>query len=212
LKTLENQRPFSELCFIEEKTLENENETNLQNTEKEIPTPVNFISAPTVLKPSKSQKPQLKRKKSKLELKLQKKLEDSNEHIDLYLLLQKSCMITEEIEKHFEMMKDMTKQLKVGEHEISSREINIIGKSINLKSNKTLFLDMDDTLMHTYDTQLYNYAECEIDHHSKHVIVYSDYKEFMSDSITIIMRPYLQHMLRSLAPFYQIIVSLGLGS
>lgn len=85
----------------------------------------------------------------------------------------------------------------------------IVKKFINLpvmpgkQSNKVLFLDLDDTLIHTMNPKL-NYKAIKINPNDVKAIMYSDAFSKSVISVKTIIRPFLSVFLKELKPIYEI--------
>ena len=79
------------------------------------------------------------------------------------------------------------------------------GKS-KRSTNKTLLLDLDDTLVHTINTN-FDYSMVNIDYNRAKTVIYKDDNSLNFTAIKVIVRPYAVKFLEELSKIYEIIVT-----
>jgi hypothetical protein len=105
-----------------------------------------------------------------------------------------------EIQHNFSIMESLEKAtLK----EIKVREVVL--KPVKRKSNKTLALDLDDTLIHMINPK-FGYSYLNVCHSSAQIVLYKDIDTLSLNSIKVLIRPYALKLLEELAEIYEIVV------
>ena len=114
-----------------------------------------------------------------------------------------SAVLSKEVEHNFAQIRKLT--LPTPE-EITSKEVILSydPKSGRL-SNKTLILDLDDTLIHTINPS-FNYASINITHSNFKSTLYQDKETSSIYSIKVVVRPYAIPLLQELSSISEIIV------
>ncbi len=87
-----------------------------------------------------------------------------------------------------------------------SKKYVVLPETKGKLSNKTLVLDLDDTLVHTLDPSL-NYSAIRIDKNEIKTAMYMDQSSSTMVSIRVIVRPNAIKFLQELSPIYEIVVS-----
>jgi len=108
--------------------------------------------------------------------------------------------LTHEIQNNFLIMQSLEKATM---EEIRAREV--ILKPAKRKSNKTLALDLDDTLIHMINPRLV-YSHFNVCHSSAQTVLYKDIDSPTFNSIKVLIRPYALKLLEELAEIYEIVV------
>eukprot|EP00826_Nyctotherus_ovalis_P061295 TRINITY_DN8706_c0_g1_i1.p3 TRINITY_DN8706_c0_g1~~TRINITY_DN8706_c0_g1_i1.p3 ORF type:complete len:104 (+),score=1.52 TRINITY_DN8706_c0_g1_i1:553-864(+) len=93
--------------------------------------------------------------------------------------------------------------------EIKAREVDL--EPAERKSNKTLVLDLDDTLIHMINPK-FKYSNMNVCHASARTVIYKDQDTPTFNSTKIIIRPHALKLLRELSQLYEIVVLSHLNS
>lgn len=113
--------------------------------------------------------------------------------------------LSKEVEFNFRQLQHLP---SVTPGEILARSLRLPDKCLKDKrSNKTLLLDLDDTLIHTIDPN-FNYAAKGVTHTGFRNLLYHDNASGQIYSIKVLVRPYAQQLLKELSSIYEIVVSL----
>lgn len=108
--------------------------------------------------------------------------------------------LTKEILHNFNNMKSINSATL---DEIRIREVTL--KSSIKKSDKTLILDLDDTLVHTINP-FFDYASINVFQTHAQSVIYNHDDESVFNNIKVIIRPYAIKLLEELSQLYEIIV------
>jgi len=108
--------------------------------------------------------------------------------------------LTHEIQNNFLIMQSLEKATM---EEIKIREV--ILKPAKRKSNKTLVLDLDDTLIHMINPR-FTYSHLNVCHSSAQTVLYKDIDSPTFTSIKVLIRPYALKLLEELSEIYEIVV------
>ena len=119
-------------------------------------------------------------------------------------ITEKELDISPEIEHNFYVMTGMrpATETEIGQREVS---LKLLGKS-KRSTNKTLLLDLDDTLVHTINTN-FDYSMVNIDYNRAKTVIYKDDNSLNFTAIKVIVRPYAVKFLEELSKIYEIIVT-----
>lgn len=110
------------------------------------------------------------------------------------------CELTREVQYNFTIMRLLNKATL---EEIKAREVDL--ELVERKSNKTLVLDLDDTLIHMINPK-FKYSSMNVCHASARTVIYKDQDTPTFNSIKIIIRPYALKLLEELSQLYEIVV------
>ena len=119
---------------------------------------------------------------------------------DIYKILSLDSLITEEIHKYFLEMKGMP-ETKM--EEILSRKISLTPLTKRL-SNKTLILDLDDTLVHTVD-ETKKYSQKDLKDAEVNIVHYYEPKKGVKIDIKFIIRPFALSFLQEISSYFEVI-------
>ena len=89
--------------------------------------------------------------------------------------------------------------------EIKNKTVNLRTDKSTRLSDKTLLLDLDDTLIHTINPK-FDYSLINIDHSSAKIIFYKDPETSSLHSIKVVIRPYATELLQQLSKYYEIVI------
>ena len=120
---------------------------------------------------------------------------------DIYLVMNLTSQMTDEIKKNFDIIIDLP---DTDECEIISRKVNL-PKPMRKLTNKTLVLDLDDTLVHTLSDKKV-YSQKDLKNLEINSVSYFDPKKGLKIAIKYIIRPYALSFLQNIFPFYEIIL------
>eukprot|EP00826_Nyctotherus_ovalis_P064463 TRINITY_DN9456_c0_g5_i2.p1 TRINITY_DN9456_c0_g5~~TRINITY_DN9456_c0_g5_i2.p1 ORF type:complete len:279 (+),score=24.77 TRINITY_DN9456_c0_g5_i2:261-1097(+) len=76
------------------------------------------------------------------------------------------------------------------------------------ESSKTLFLDLDETLVHTVQRDI-NYSFTRIDPEAVNLVSYIHPYTHRVDNIKVILRPHVKEFLQEMSPIFEIVVNFG---
>ncbi len=116
-----------------------------------------------------------------------------------------SCraILSHEVQHNFFMLRKIPMAVP---EEIALKAINLDYDSrAGRSSNKTLILDLDDTLIHTINPS-FNYNSINITHTEFKTVLYKDAELPSIFSIRVVVRPYAIQLLEELSKIYEIIV------
>ena len=122
---------------------------------------------------------------------------------ELRNIIFKDSLLTEELQSYFKVMSSLE---PVKDEEIQVRKVGLKNSVKPKYSDKTLILDLDDTLAHTllpnvnYSTWMF--SESEIKNTS-----YIDAKSGLSEKLKVVIRPCAIDMLKQLYELYEIVVN-----
>ena len=120
---------------------------------------------------------------------------------DIYMIINLTSQMTDEIKKNFEIIKDLS---ETTQSEIESRKVQL--KKVDKKlTNKTLILDLDDTLVHTLNEKK-TYSQKDLNLLEINSAFYIDPKKGLKSPVKYIIRPYALSFLQNIFPFYEIIL------
>jgi hypothetical protein len=118
----------------------------------------------------------------------------------------KSAHLSKEVEHNFAQIQKLT---LATQEEIALKEVFLSYDSkYGRISNKTLVLDLDDTLIHTINPN-FNYATINISHSNFKTVLYQDKETSNIYSVKVVVRPYAIQLLEELAPIFEIIVRIA---
>eukprot|EP01022_Parablepharisma_sp_SALTPOND_P007985 TRINITY_DN135024_c1_g1_i1.p3 TRINITY_DN135024_c1_g1~~TRINITY_DN135024_c1_g1_i1.p3 ORF type:complete len:321 (-),score=30.80 TRINITY_DN135024_c1_g1_i1:2943-3905(-) len=110
--------------------------------------------------------------------------------------------LTREVMYHF---RELEKVGFVSLEEVRKKSITLPDVKGKKKSNKTLLLDLDDTLVHTVDPNL-NYSSIKIDTANVKCTMYLDPYLSSMVNLKVVIRPNAMKFLQEISPFYEIVV------
>jgi len=120
---------------------------------------------------------------------------------DIYMVINLTSQMTDEIKKDFDIIKDLP---ETPESELLFRRVNL-KKAEKKFTNKTLVLDLDDTLVHTLSDKKV-YSQKDLKNLEINSVSYIDPKKGLKAIAKYIIRPYALSFLQSIFPFYEIIL------
>lgn len=111
--------------------------------------------------------------------------------------------LTREIQRNFTIMRLLNKATL---EEIKAREVEL--EPVEKRSNKTLALDLDETLIHMVNPK-FEYSSMSMSYGSAQSVLYKDPETLTFNSIKVIIRPHAVRLLKELSEIYEIVVSLA---
>eukprot|EP00826_Nyctotherus_ovalis_P049685 TRINITY_DN6020_c0_g2_i9.p1 TRINITY_DN6020_c0_g2~~TRINITY_DN6020_c0_g2_i9.p1 ORF type:complete len:246 (+),score=31.25 TRINITY_DN6020_c0_g2_i9:177-914(+) len=113
--------------------------------------------------------------------------------------------ISKEVEYNFKILRTLPLP---SEEEVKLHEVKLSCGFGNIRSSdKTLVLDLDETLIHTINVSL-DYSAVNIPQKKVHSIFYKDKEDPSFNIVKVIIRPYAIEFLERLSEVYEIVVSL----
>ncbi|MDR3548808.1 MAG: NIF family HAD-type phosphatase [Candidatus Pacebacteria bacterium] len=109
--------------------------------------------------------------------------------------------LSNEIKANFEELKRIG---YIPIEEIEKRQTSIPDTKQGL-GKKTLFLDLDDTLVHTINPRV-NYDAKQVKKGEIHQVKYEDQYTHVEATASVILRPYVRHFLRELKRSFELVV------
>ncbi len=114
--------------------------------------------------------------------------------------------LSKEVEYNFKQLPHVPTVLP---SEIAVRTLKLADNALKSKSsNKTLVLDLDDTLIHTIDPN-FNYAAKGVKHYNFKNLLYQDAATGQIYPIKVLVRPYAIQLLNELSSIFEMVVSLS---
>lgn len=112
---------------------------------------------------------------------------------------------SKEVEYNFKILRTLPLP---SEEEVKLREVELSCGCGNIRSSdKTLILDLDETLIHTINVSL-DYSAVNIPQKKVHSIFYKDQEDPSINIVKVIIRPYALDFLERLSQTYEIVVLL----
>lgn len=131
---------------------------------------------------------------------IEEQLDDEDNYGELKIVIIQPYELTFEIQHNFSIMESLGKPTL---DEIEARGITL--PPIKKMTNKTLLLDIDDTLIHTINPK-FNYSAMNVKHTTAETVLYKDQETLDFITMRVLIRPYALKLLEELSSIYEIVV------
>jgi len=129
--------------------------------------------------------------------------EESDKIVDeLSSIIERQSMVTEELQCYFKIMK---KICPVADTEINFRMVKIGKFPTGKASNKTLFLDLDETLVHTFCSDISYSFDSNNSLRIRKIQFNNPESEFIGRA-NVVLRPFVEDMLANICNQFEIVV------
>ena len=131
-------------------------------------------------------------------------LDQTHKHIDLNDKTKEEYKIeiTTDVKLNFSKLQNF---IPITQEDIERKMIMLPELKQGKKSNKTLFLDIDETLLHTIEKKR-DYSMVDIDMDLIKTTTYINSYMCNIANIQVIMRPYLKQFLKEISKYYELVV------